>query len=75
MPPSCEERNSFDWEMGGQFKRQEPWEELGRSRNIPKPKLFTLKFRHLAIFTLRLVSVTLLSSNTEKFPTLCKLSL
>jgi len=54
MPPSCEERPSLDWEMGEQFRQQDSWNDLERSRNSAKdfPKLFTLKFRHIAIFTL-----------------------
>ena len=60
MAPSCEERTSLDWEMGGQFRRPESWNDMRRPTDSSKdsPKLFTLKFRHLAIFTLRLVGVT-----------------
>jgi len=54
MPPSSEKRAALAWEMGGQFKRQDSWNDHERSRDVPKdyPKLFTLKFRHIAIFTL-----------------------
>ena len=66
MPPSSEKRAALEWEMGGQFKRQDSWNDHERSRDAPKdyPKLFTLKFRHIAIFTLRYV-ITIQIANTN----------
>jgi len=54
MAPYCEERISLDWDVGEQFRRKESWEHFERKRykSHEAPKLFTLKFRHLAIFTL-----------------------